>query len=695
MSGTWAISKGLNALYNKSNKTQETKEELNTLKILSEEQKQDRLEKEQAQIKEQAYYDQISKFADNLLQNDRDKINQKTKLLAKNVREHMKYYGGSAQKFFANGGHKILNEYKRGVINSEEASIYLQNKKNMTFILDAQQRGKGHLLNQKDLENLKNYKNQKGNAITYSGLLNEIELPNANNYDYGSEVPAEDILKNKSNYMKIYGNWTMANPNSGEPDMNDLIVYTKKHYGLKGSNTAKQVQQQRERLAKIKALSKAKSSSKGGSGRGSSKRKKEDPVLLTGQVSSLLSYMPKKASDFYNRDLYKNFNYKNQLNTLAKEDFNSFANDKSLKHKSTFDTGHQGEDIPLIGGLVKKANNLFGDWFNEELAPTNARTFFKGTEPLIAKSVLSLDDENLDQANRIVKTITPNGDWFDAGGRKLNTLDDELDYDSYKGDYKIGGVINIGVVKTDNNGNNKYNMLMDIYDGNDIDDKKTKAYNEGFLRYDKEGKVSQDANIDNQMAIVLEREDGTRFYAPFNPSDPNIATKINEELKGYNDIQPVVKDAKKRTSDEENISKYTKDQEVLYSNFWNVVEENNDLIKPMYSELTSFSKNGNYDGRRDNLIKSFYGAMATLAAGGQDISNKNAKSFIGNIFSDTHFTDSIMEAMSEQDEDYETMIKNYSNSDKEIVLKMLEKDPDESQKSFYQAWLQNLEYLNK
>lgn len=666
---TWALTQGIDGLYGNIDRSQSAKEELGVLQVLDQQIQQKRNQQEQNQLKEQAYYNEISKFADTLLAPDRDKINEKAKLLGMQIRDSIRLYGGSAEKFFANGGHRQLSQYKRDVINSEESSQYLDNKKNMEYIIDIQRQGKGHLLNQFDLANLEAYQKNGGGKITYSGMLNEIDMPDPRAYDYATDIPAADILHNNANYMKIYGNWKLANPNEErEPTEHDLLVFTKKHYNKKGMNTARQLALEKQKLAELKNL-------QGGKG------PKEQ--FYVGEVSRLLSYMPSNASGFYNRNLYSDFAYKNQLNTLARDSFVDYANDHALDHKAFFDTGH------VTGGAL-------GRWFSEEYAPANARVFFQGTEHLVTKSVLNIsDDDQIDAVNKVVKNIKPQSNWYDAAGRNLGTIEDELDYETYLGDYDIKGIVNIGVVKTDNNGNPKFNMLMDIYDSDNINEEKTKEYNEGFLKYDKDGNVSKDANIRNEMAIVLQREDGTRFYAPFDPGDPNIATKLNVDLGDQNNIKPVVDDMKTRIAQEGFADQLLAQDELMVDNFWAEVRQRDQSLTPMYSEVKAFSPTGQYDGRRDNLLKSFYGAVATLSTRGKKIPQSEMSNIVQRIFGSTMFTDAIVEATGEQKVNFEEMIKDYTISDLDIILKMLEGDPSEEQKSFYEAWIQNYNYLNK
>ena len=75
----WAIGKGYSALFDSNRKKESAKEELGMLSVMQAQLDKEKQEKEQDQLKEQAYMEQISKFSDTLLAPDRDKINAKAK----------------------------------------------------------------------------------------------------------------------------------------------------------------------------------------------------------------------------------------------------------------------------------------------------------------------------------------------------------------------------------------------------------------------------------------------------------------------------------------------------------------------------------------------------------------------------------------------------------------------------------------
>lgn len=244
----WAIGQGFAGLMNTTNKRESAKEQLGMLQTLDQQMKADRAEKEQADLKEQAYQAEVSKFADTLLAPDRAKINRESKVLSSMIREHVKANGGDMTKFFANGGHKILGDYKNSLINSESASQYIDNKKNMERIVDLQMKGFGHLINQNDKFNLDMYQKNGTGKITYTGQLNEIKVPDLSNYDMGKEIPPEEILHYDQNYVKFLGNYKMTYPSAEYPPTDEQLknFVRLSHSDLIGQNWQKDLGYKKE-----------------------------------------------------------------------------------------------------------------------------------------------------------------------------------------------------------------------------------------------------------------------------------------------------------------------------------------------------------------------------------------------------------------------------------------------------------------
>ncbi len=233
----WALGIGMSGLASSANNSERTKNEFATLNMLKQQMDAEQLSQEQAQLKEQAYQEAIQKQAESLLGPDKERLLKKAKELSMTVRERMSLYGGDMKRFFADGGHRAMADYKDAIINSPEAISYKENSKNMAMILEAQSKGLGHLINPHDLGNMLDFQKGIGKKVTYTGLMNQLNMPDPNAYDWGTEIPIEDIIaKNK---FAIMANYKMANPDyEGDPSDMELKSWSLKTYGgLKGTNT--------------------------------------------------------------------------------------------------------------------------------------------------------------------------------------------------------------------------------------------------------------------------------------------------------------------------------------------------------------------------------------------------------------------------------------------------------------------------
>lgn len=667
----FGITTGLTGLYGSFNKSESAKSELATLSALKQQIDADKQQEELAQLKEQQYQAQISEFANKLLAPDRDRINAKAKVLSKKVREHVQLYGGDMDKFFKNGGHRVLGDYRNSLINSPESSTYLDNKQNMEYLLKIQLSGKGHLINPTDMRNLEEYQKNKKGSITYTGIMNEIEMPDADMYDYGSEIPAKDILRNKANYTKIYGNYKLTFPNAGEPSEADLIAFVENNYKGKGSNWRRQYALEQQKAKQLQQLAKLKKEDEG-------VFDKNYRNQYSGQVQRLFSYMkPDMTINDFKQGFWDKFEYKNQLNNVATGDYKEFGTHYSLDHDSVFDYDSKDGFFGILGGLQ---GTRLGEWLEEEYAPRNAKKFFNGREIYVAKSALNIENEDqIDYSGKKVLNMLPNSEWYDAMGNKLEDLEDKVNYEKYKGDYNVKGVINIGTIQTQNNGRTMENIVMNVVD------------QDGSVEQDKTDKLDKgygNGQIGHKLAVVLQNEEGITFYAPINVSDAGTINKLQQDLSEYDDIVPAVQDQYNRKVEEAEQEKFTAEQEVQVDSFWNEVESRPDYLSPIYSELVQFSKNGQYDGVRDNLVKSFYGTMAMLV-NPQKTKADDIKNFTGNAA----FTIWTKQAEQEAQQDYTSDISNYNISDTDIIKKMFVND--EKNQNIYSLWLQNYNYISK
>lgn len=244
----YGLLSALNNMYSGPSQASKNDAEFAKLQQIQSHFEKEKQKKEADAIKMQVYDEQVSKFADNLLAPDRNRIFERSRMLKSSVREVIKANGGDMGKFYENGGHDVLSNYKNSIIQSEESSMYLENKQNMTMILKAMNEGKSHLISPKDKASFDAYFANKGGTVSYSGVMNEIKMPDANKYEYGQQIPLEDILnENKTailaNYSLYYKDTSKDPTKTGKlPSDQELMAFTAANYGTQtGSNYQKKI----------------------------------------------------------------------------------------------------------------------------------------------------------------------------------------------------------------------------------------------------------------------------------------------------------------------------------------------------------------------------------------------------------------------------------------------------------------------
>jgi len=239
-------SAGLMGLTHNANKRESARADLQTYSQMYALKQAEDAKNQQAIAQEQAYYDQIRAQADELLAPDKKRINEKAKSIQAEIRSKIKLFGGNTSKFMSNGGMQMIGDYKNNVLNSDELAIFKQNKINLERIIDAKNKNLGHRLTPQDQMSLEQYEKTGRGEITYSGLMNEIEIPESNLFDYGTQISPLDIVMTGSNKMKLLNNYMLENPDKEPPNpetkegMLALVSYAHtKGYGGRGSNISK------------------------------------------------------------------------------------------------------------------------------------------------------------------------------------------------------------------------------------------------------------------------------------------------------------------------------------------------------------------------------------------------------------------------------------------------------------------------
>lgn len=619
----WGIAVGLQGLYGKSNYVERNRTEMATLSAMGAEKERGDAMKEQAQLKEQAYMEEISKFSDTLLGPDRNKINEKAKFLQARMKEKISYYGGDMQKFFSEGGHKFLGDYKRSLMTSPETTQYMENKKNMNVLLEMMSKKQGHLINARDYQSLVDYQNNGGGVISFSGMYNEIELPDLDAYDYGSEIPAQDILD--KNFVAIYGNYIIDNPDKSDLDpqdlKHDLLAYTQLNYGGKGKNWQRQQKaveeknRHEEQMAKminenlkIKMGSKTKKMIDVNGNEvevydDTQPEDKDYSNLLSNEVLRGIHSISPAEKKFTLDEFMKGYNVKD--NATFNEMFepvnagNLVSEHVDLAEHSMFDTGRSDAT------KYRKGTISLNDYF----VPANAYTV-KGFQPHKDK-IGEMMFSGLKVVNGKVIGLTPTNDMFLPDGASIDAhgkREEAIDINAYTGDYTIKNVFIGGVTETK--------------DGKEIVMNKTNSKGELDKDWMEEAKAKYSGDIKgNQLIVQVEDERGQVFYKAMEYT-PVLSQKINEKLGASNQLAKVDKDYSQKSNTQQSQVKLAKEEKEQYVQSWNVVNEQaGNVFKQKTSEAIMLSPQGTYDQQSANFVKSYYVALASMVDG--QIKNAN------------------------------------------------------------------------
>lgn len=199
-------------LTHRPNKQAQAQADLQTLDLMVQRKKEAEAQEQQAALVEQQYYDRLRQEADKLLAPDRKRINEKAKQVQASVREKIKLFGGSRKKFMANGGLSMIGGYSDQILDSEELATYRANKENMVKLLDIKEKNMGHRLSAIDQANLEAYQRDGSGKVSYSGLMNEIDIPDPDTELFGKKMTAVDIYKYKENFQKLVANYQLEHP---------------------------------------------------------------------------------------------------------------------------------------------------------------------------------------------------------------------------------------------------------------------------------------------------------------------------------------------------------------------------------------------------------------------------------------------------------------------------------------------------
>ncbi len=619
----YGVAVGLQGLYGKSNYIERNRTEMATLSAMGAEKEKSDAMKEQAQLKEQAYMEEISKFSDTLLGPDRDKINEKAKFLQARMKEKISYYGGDMQKFFSEGGHKFLGDYKRSLMTSPETTQYMENKKNMTMLLEMMGKKQGHLINARDYQSLVDYQNNGGGAISFTGMYNEIELPDLDAYDYGSEIPAQDILD--KNFMAIYGNYIIDNPDKADLDpqdlKHDLVAYTQLNYGGKGKNWQRQQQAIEEKNRHEESMAKLMN---------------EKMKISMGAKTKKMIDVNGNEVEVYDDTQPEDKGYSNLLSNEVLRGIHSispaekrftideFMDGYNVKDNATFNEMFEPINAgSLVAEHVDMAEEGI-DWFGREdaskvgILPNFANDYFvpanaynvKGFQPHKDK-IAEMFFSGLKVVNGKVIGLTPTNDMYLPDGASLDAhakQETPLDINAYTGDYTIKNIFVGGVTETK--------------DGKEIVMNRTNSKGELDEDWKKEASAKYTGDIKgNQLIVQVEDDKGQVFYKAMEYTSV-LSQEINKKLGASNQLAPVDKDYSQKSNTQQAQVKLAKEEKEQYAQSWNIVNEQaGNVFKQKTSEAIMLSPQGTYDQQSANFVKSYYVALAGMVDG--QIKNAN------------------------------------------------------------------------
>ena len=719
----WGIGIGLKGLYGSQNFAERKKAEQETMQLYTQQVEKDKLAEEAAQLRQQQYDEKISAFSDKLLAPDRDRINKKAGVLSMRIREELKMHGGNMGKFLAAGGHSMMEDYKNGVIKSEEASAYLDNKKNSDLILQLQSSGKGHLITKRDLNNFKSYGEKSEGKITYSGMLNEIKLPDADGYEWGQKIPAKDILR--LNKLQAYGNYKMEYPDAPEPTDYDLEVYIDQNYGGVGKEWQRAEAIKREENRHQEEVSKQQAdylvgmAKAAASGKGHKTYKDEDGNTVemdaNGQMVSRNGvknpdYKDAKGVGGFTRSMTEEIqrgigrNPKLTVNDWYDAKGNKKAGILSpdfLKVSSPIDVEYfTGTDMPTkekqkwgidINGVD---NSEKGTWarsmaetFHDQYVPANARQVFKEVTGTALPYFLG-GNVKYDSANKTVTGWKPNSETFMANGVQIKNNDDPTDLESYAGDYTVKGIISVGTTK--GTGKGKLGggelIVMDQMNGKTVHKRNALTQKEEY----------GGSGIEQKLAVVLENKNGDQFYQTVGINDHSMA-QLMKTLKDKDNIADL-SEAKFNKQNSVDYNKSQNDGAVQDTKaYWDELANNKTVWQNIPREVAKFSANGEYNNARVNLFKTFHVAVAMADGETSTAALKN-------------YTTNPSMALSTEIEEYDKagfkyngqnlseMIKDLSHSDEEIITALINfsgQTGNDGDIPMLQAWLENAKYLNK
>lgn len=578
---------GLLGLTKSINSSESAVRDLSILERMDNRIQQDKQAEIQAQQQEQLMYERAYQMSDQLLEKDRARINARIKMAQSQVTDYMRLNGGSRKRFMEQGGLSVLNGITNDIMRSDEAITYQENKKNLAKILEAKEKGLGHLLSPRDLKSLEEYENsEQGGKITYSGIMAEVEIPPSANFDFGTDIPLEKILSHGSNMMKIKANFEATYPNK-EPNYQNIYAFAKEMgYGGMGSNTTRM----REETLRQQAIAKAKAESP---------LKEKPNSFITNFNEFKANGIPAGLNMAMLLDKEK---YPDGLIETIKKGQNPSAN-KLLGNKNTLTSrgrslSEEGFDWTDIRNDKGKSQTWWESAFNEKYGLAESYEFMPMSKNQIVDRVFGEQGEKYKIENNEILDFLPTQDMYRMDGVQLNASN-KLDPDDHKGNYKVEGVFTALRGK----GPDGNVLITNAYNDDDttLDEKQTKINNEGYL-----GKNGGD-NLAFTTVIALKNANGDLFYKEIDMSRPDIAQALSNAIGDDDNIQPQVDQENRMHAQRQQLEALSAEEEIQLRGTINTLD------KTVFTEGVFESEGSQYYGansagqlNRYPLMKSFY-----------------------------------------------------------------------------------------
>ena len=490
------------------------------------------------------------------------------------AKKQIKLYGGDRKKFIQNGGHELLGGYVNQVVGSEEMQRYKENKENLVRIMDAQEKGMGGMLLERDIQAMQRYQQTGEGSITYGGLLSQIDLPDSDNYDLGQDIPLEDIMRHENNYMKILSNYKMYYPNSPDPTPEQLTAFADNMgYAGRGSN--------REAIDFARKMALKTQKAQQNSKEKAVKDSRKSSYSAMGQQMLAMAPKNKTAKELAgNLDELENTNW-----------FAANKDNPAIRNYGIEDWDVMGEMRNLDNAgwdLHNLGVNWFSDMTNPQVKLAHSNRIFKYNTNEIAKRALQKEispDGTLE--------MMPDTSMFDSKGQKMAGKN-ALEFDEYQGKYTVMGITT--AMKGKEGKNQRDQLMINLYDGDELDKTKTLEFNEGM----------GDSTMQPTTVIALQDDDGNVFYKEFNIFEKNTAAQLQGALGDAEDLTSQEEGQQKLADTAQAARQRTDAEYQAIRGGLEAVDSYANSNEYFQQEAYEFADNEDSNLNRSALLKAFY-----------------------------------------------------------------------------------------